>query len=142
MGAVFVLCGIQGSGKTTLSHILEKQYAAKRYSHDEMIEADRLENAPFLKQRMHKVAVEELRKGHNVVLDAMYTTKNQRQQILSALANVPCKKILFLMDTPYEECLRRNANRAKPIPRSAIEWTMFLYQPPELSEGWDEITIA
>lgn len=136
---IFVLCGIQGSGKTTLANILEKQYNAKRYSHDELIEADKQANGAVLKQQMHQMAVEELRKGNNVILDAMYTTKSQRQQILSVLADVQCEKVLFVMSTPYHECLRRNAKRTKPIPVGTIEWTRFLYQPPELSEGWDEI---
>lgn len=132
---LFVLCGIQGSGKTTVAKLIESM-GAKRYSHDELI-ADNISKA-----QMHQRAVDELIKGNSVVLDAIYTTKNQRKQVLFDVANISCKKVVIVMNTPYDECLRRNAKREKPIPQRSIEYTKSLYQLPTYDEGWDEIIIV
>lgn len=139
MTTAYILCGIQGSGKTTLAYSIEKQHGAKRYSHDEIIETNSTKSGSELKRQMHKDAVESLSKGHSVVLDALYTNAAHRKQVLAELGTVDCKKILVVMAAPYEECLRRNANRGNPIPEETIAWTHALYQQPKLSEGWDEI---
>lgn len=134
----YVVCGIQGSGKTTVALKLESK-GVKRFSFDELEGADMLENGAVLKAQMHKEAISALKTGTDVVLDAAYTTISQRKEILSDLSMVDCRKVLIVMTTPYAECLRRNAMRGNPIPEHMIVVRKKLYRSPTVSEGWDEI---
>lgn len=122
-----------------MARTLAKRHNARIFCHDELIKANSEQSGATVKHQMHKDAAAALLEGRNVILDAMYTSKHYRKQVLAAVKGVPCEKILLVLKTPYEECLRRNANRAHPIPESVIEWTQALYQAPDISEGWDKI---
>lgn len=138
---LYVLCGIQASGKTTLAKELQKD-GFVRYSFDELDGARNTEIADALIQEMHNDAIKDVTTGHNVVLDADYTRKWQRRVILNKLNGIDCEKILLVLQTPYKECLRRNAQRKEPVPEEVIQWRKYLYEMPELSEGWDEIYVV
>ena len=134
----YVLCGVQGSGKTTIARKLEVE-DIKRFSFDELDGAETFENGALLKTQMHNDAISALKTGADVVLDAAYTTISQRKEVLSDLSGADCRKVLIVMITPYAECLRRNAMRENPIPEHMIVMCKKLYRSPTLSEGWDEI---
>ena len=43
------------------------------------------------------------------------------------------------MNTPFEECVRRNALRKNPLPFSILQSFNRELEHPTLDEGWDEI---
>ena len=43
------------------------------------------------------------------------------------------------MDVPLEECLKRNAQRPRTLPRYVVERIYKNLQKPTLDEGWDKI---
>ena len=129
--------GIQGSGKTTLAKFLENRYQVKRYSFDEI----HIENRQDLKT-FYQNLIQELNNGNNIVLDGIfYTQKREREELLSLFSNIDVEKIIFIMSTPYEECLIRNSKRESPVSENMIEITQLMSEPPAYEEGWDKIIL-
>lgn len=135
---LYVLCGIPASGKTTLSKQLSSQYNAKLYCYDEFI---KLYKKHDRHEYLYNLIANDLAVGHNIVLDDLHTRFEWRKTLLDAIKDIPCKKILIIMTTPLEECIRRNAQRqgSSRLPEFIIYHLNKEYQPPSLDEGWDEI---
>lgn len=139
MNNLCALCGIPGSGKTTLSMQMAERHNARLYCFDSLPNAHHPKYAESVRCRMWADIVGDLRNGHSVVVDDLHTKLKWRLGLLSAVADIPCKKILVVMDTPLEECLRRNANREFRLPDFVVEHIHQSYEPPTLGEGWEEI---
>lgn len=135
----YVLCGIPGSGKTTLSHKLSVEYNAKLYCYDDMPGANQPGTYTQTHVTMWKNVVHDLQEGVPVVVDDIHTTLAMRETALSALAGVDCKKTIIVMRTPYDVCVLRNASRVSHIPVSIIQSLHMRFQPPTFKEGWDNI---
>lgn len=131
MQTLYVMCGIPGSGKSTLSRQLAEEHGLTRFSFDEM--------KCYTTRQFIRPVVTALQEGKSVVMDSTHLRVNGRKVILQAVADIPCRKVCVLMDTPFDECLRRNANREARIPDMMMDSTRRTLQPPTLSEGWDEI---
>lgn len=128
---LIVLCGIPGSGKTTISKQLAQNCNMIHHSFDELNLARRQDLFPYIKQ--------SLENNYNVVADAPHTDKKTRIQLLQAVSHINCKRILIFVNTPFEECVRRNALRKNPLPFFILQSFYRTMQIPTLDEGWDEI---
>ena len=133
MQTLYVMCGIPGSGKSTLSKQLAEEYGLTRFSFDEM--------KCYTTRQFLRPVVVALQEGKSVVMDSTHLRVNGRKVILDAVKDIPCRKVCVLMDTPFDECLRRNANREARVPDMMMESVHRTMQKPTLSEGWDEIII-
>lgn len=136
---VHVMCGIQGSGKTTLSKRIAINYDAALYCYDALPKGHWNNDAhPSMYERI----LQDLKEGKTVVCDDLNTTKERRQALLDALCDVECKKVLHVMQTPLDVCLERNRQRdsnAGKLPDWALLRCHDKYDPPSIDEGWDEI---
>ena len=128
---LIVFCGIPGSGKTTLSNRVAERHNFVRYSFDEL-RCMRYED-------IIRPTVNTLREGKSVVVDGLFDRLINRKEILDAVRDIPCAKILIVMDTPIDDCIQRNANRPYPLPEFMIRDIHDSFEPPFLEEGWDEI---
>lgn len=136
---LFVFCGIPGGGKTTLSKQLSEQHNAKLHCFDSLPNAHHPKYYESVRSQMWADITNDLRNGHAVVCDDLHTKLKWRKGLLSAVADTPCKKVLVVMTTPLEECLRRNANRERRLPDSVVANIHASYEPPTYDEGWDKI---
>ncbi len=138
---LFVLCGIPGSGKTTLSTKIAFINKAKIYHYDDFKKNFKYPHFKQVHQYLYKQIIQDLLSGNDIVLDDLHTCFEWRESLLSTLKDIPCKKILIVMTTPLEECVRRNAQREgrARLPDSVIYHLSRRYQPPSLEEGWDDI---
>lgn len=141
MTSLIILCGIPGSGKTTISEQLSVQYNAKLYHYDEFVKQFTYADKGKTHSYLYKTVASDLLNNHNVVIDDLHTRLEWRRELLDALKDVSCTKILVVVNTPLEECLRRNAKRSGSarLPDSIIEHLHKTYEPPTIDEGWDEI---
>lgn len=139
MPTLIVLCGIPGSGKTTLSKQLAEQYNAKLYCFDNLPKAHHPKYANDVRTQMWLDIAEDLRNGHSIVCDDLHTKLKWRSGLLSAICGIPCEKKLVIMETPLQECIRRNANRKFRLPDNIIIRIHHSYETPIIDEGWDEI---
>lgn len=128
---LIIFCGIPASGKTTLSKQVAEENNANRYSFDEMRCLQHKELIPHIKQ--------SLMSGANTVVDSTYTLKRARTDLLEAIKDIDCRKTLIFMNTPLEECIRRNNQREYPVAQHLVESISSSMQPPSIDEGWDEI---
>lgn len=81
----------------------------------------------------------DLRSGLTVICDDLNTRVKWRQGLLTTISNIDCKKVLVVMNTPLDECIKRNTNRKERLSDFIVIRTYERYEPPTLDEGWDEI---
>ena len=136
-----VLCGCCGSGKTTLSRQLAEQYNAKLYCFDNLPNSHHPKYAESVRNKMWQDIAVDLNEGKKIIVDDLHTRLRWRKGLLSYVSDISCQKNLIVMNTPLEECLKRNANRQYKLPEFVVENTFKNYEPPTLDEGWDEIIV-
>lgn len=113
MPLFLTMCGMPGSGKTTQAIKLSTDNDAKLYCVDDFYSTHKTKSHDEITDLLYASIQEDLDNGNNVVCDGTYATEFVRLRLLDSLANVPCRKIIVVMDTPLDECLRRNADRKK-----------------------------
>lgn len=128
---LYVFCGPPASGKTTMSLQLSEERQFIRYSFDEM--------KCFKHSELIHLIISTFQKGRSSVVDAVYGRVEYRKQLLESIKDINCEKILIYMNTPLEECIRRNAERPNPLPVFIVEDIYNSFEPPTLDEGWDKI---
>lgn len=128
---MLIFSGPPGSGKTTLSKEIAAKQNMLRFSFDEEHCLQHKELVPLV--------VEALCNGRSVVVDAVYAERQHRIDLLSAVTDIPCQKILIFMATPIDECVRRNAQRINSLPEFMVRDIYNSFEPPNFDEGWDEI---
>ncbi len=134
-----ILCGIPGSGKTTLSKQLAEEHNAILHCYDDLPGAHSISKQSEVHRQMYQRAAQDLRNGQNVVIDDLHTDREKRRMVLDALADVECRKVLMVLQTPLETCLQRNRNRKMRLPDGVVTGCASRYETPTLEEGWDEI---
>lgn len=137
---LYVLCGIQASGKTTLAKELESELGFVRHSFDDLDGANDPSKADDTFRIFCANIQADLLEGKDVICDAIMTNIERRAKLREALKDVDCAKYVIVLNTSFEECMRRNNLREEakiePVMMHIVHLT---YQPPTLSEGWDEI---
>lgn len=144
---VFIMmCGLVASGKSYKAKELAKDYDATIFSSDDLREElfGDVNNQEYNQEvfvELHRRIKECLRGDKSAIMDSTNISYKRRLAFLQELKNIPCEKICVLMATPYEECLRRNAERERKVPEYAIEKMYRQFDPPYWYEGWTEIQI-
>ena len=137
-----VIAGIPGSGKTTLAQKLAEQYGAIVHSYDAIPGANtKASMNGSVKRAWTKAMHDDLRSGKNVVCDGINLTVKDRKEMLSAFADIPCKRVLVGKNVPLEICLQRNRERQSRLPDFVVKQAARLFEPPDKSEGWDEVIV-
>lgn len=142
MAICYVLCGIPGSGKTTLSHQLAEQHNAIVHSYDDIPNAwgNRDADGSFYRQWMDNIK-NDLRSGNSVVCDSTALTSYNRKEILKEVSEIDCEKVLIVKVVPVEVCVQRNKGRFREVPEYQIELSARLLEAPAKDEGWDKILV-
>ena len=141
-----MMCGLVASGKSTKAKEFAKEYNATIYSSDALRKEmfgdvnDQGHNQELFTE-LHKRIKDCLKSGKNAIYDACNVNYKRRMAFLAELKKIPCEKICVLMATPYEECLRRNAERERKVPSYVIERMYRFIDVPWYYEGWDDIQI-
>lgn len=139
-----VLVGLQCSGKSTKS--------AELMNDDTIILASdeyRKNNPDWNNDKVFNTLYNDmnnyLRKGLNVVIDATNLTLKSRLNTLRQL-KVDCIKKCLIMNTSYDECIRRLKIRNEQpnvhhVPEEALKKYLHSFEIPGYFEGWDIIDI-
>lgn len=131
MVKLIVFSGIPASGKTTISERLAKENNYIRISMDE---------GNYVKHDdMIDDIVGHLKDGRSVVADSLYDSAQHRVNLLDRVQSIECECICIVMNTPLEECIRRNNTRKNPLPSGLIQCISEHYETPSLDEGWNNI---
>lgn len=139
-----MLVGLPASGKSKFAEELAKYTNAIIHSSDKLREemfgnVDDTEHNVQVFEELHKRIKADLLQGKNVIYDATNLSYKRRMAFLQSLNKVKCKKECFLVIAPFEECLKRNAERERKVPEDAM-WKMYKsITIPYFYEGWDSI---
>lgn len=143
-----MMCGLSGSGKSTVAQRLAKEYDATVFSSDELRQElyndvnDQTRNQELFAE-LHKRVKECLKNGKSAILDSTSLNYKKRMAFLAELKNILCTRICVLVATPYEECLRRNAARDRKVPEYVIERQYRQFDVPcQWYEGWERVDVV
>lgn len=141
-----MMVGLPASGKSTIAHNLAKENNYIIFNSDELREElygdinDQTHNHELFIE-LHKRIKTALKEGNNVIYDACNLSSKRRVAFLQELKRIPCRKECIIAATPYEQCLRNNANRDRHVPDYVIERMYKSFDTPYYYEGFDRISI-
>lgn len=142
MVKLIVMSGIPGSGKSTFAAKLARKEGALVVSMDNI--RKQLYGDASINDEPGKVfglmvhrAKKALRKGQSVVIDCTSVTKRDRTKYLRILKGRFDFSECVFMDTPIEECIRRNAARERIVPEEAIRRMHENLEFPTDAEAFD-----
>jgi predicted kinase len=145
---LILLCGLPGSGKTTLARQLEQQVPALRLSPDEWLTAlgldlwdeaarDRVEHLQWeLAQRM-------IRLNGSVILENGFWTRAEREarrheaRTIKPDLRLELRYLAVPLDELWRRIERRNASpewRTAPITLDKLKWWASFFEPPDAKE--------
>ncbi len=138
----FMLVGLHGSGKSDLAAELRRKRKAEVYLADAIMRSSGPGASLYKFTDDWRQIKKDLFLGRSVVYNAPSTIfRWHRNELLKDLFGINCKTVCFLMATPFEACLARNAKRPHPIPIKEIERQRRSIFIPQQDEGWDDIYI-
>ncbi len=144
MSRFYMMIGISGSGKTTYAHSLSQN--AVVLSSDEIRkelygkEEEQGDPAKVF-ELMFNRTMAALRAGKDVIYDATNVVRKRRVALLQKLPKETFK-VAVVVATPIQECLDRNKERERRVPRDVIMKQLRSFEVPLESEGFNHITVV
>ena len=145
-----MICGLPGSGKTTLANELVKSLGAVKLCADEWI-YDLLDTQENIAERdrlrlpvetlLHKLALELCVNGMSVILDNGFWVKEEREMYRKTATDLGINVEIHYMDANYDLLWRRIQNRNENLPTGTFknykheldEW-MKVFEAPKVEE--------
>lgn len=125
VSTLFLICGLPGSGKTTLAKQLEVDRQALRLTPDEWM--NRIvedgfdeEKRAIVESIQLEIATRCLTLGINVILDFGFWSRKERDTLKSLTANIGARIELHYLNVPMEELIRRLNERNAALPEDTF----------------------
>ena len=147
MAELIMMCGISGSGKSTIAMRYALTRSAIIYSSDsirEEIYGDEncQKNPGRVFDILHQRVTKALSQGFDVVYDATNLSCKRRMNFLKTIAHIDCKKTCVVVVTTPEDIEERMKLRERKVPMEVVHKQMCQFQCPNYYEGWDKIVIS
>jgi predicted kinase len=149
IATLFVMVGIPGSGKSTISKSLNCSVFSSDSIRFELFGTEEIDETMPIEEIgknnrkvfaiLHKRVISSLENGKSCVYDATSVSKGSRTDIIKLVKGIPCKKVCIFVDTPFDICKERNANRTRTVHEQAMQKMINNLVPPSKDEGWDKI---
>jgi predicted kinase len=146
MPVLHLICGLPGSGKTTLAKQLELDLPALRLAPDEWmarIVGDGYDDAKraAVEAVQWEIAARALRLGIDVILENGFWSRSERDDFRARAAAVGADTSLHFLDVPRDELLRRLALRNAALPgdtfrvnQAQLDLWLTWFEPPTPDE--------
>ena len=140
MNKLYTMIGLPGSGKSTIAKQIPNAVVISSDAiRKELYGAEEIQgNGKQVFDLVYKRIGEELAKGNDVVFDATNITPRARK----AVFRFPAEHIAIFVDTPLDECLKRNATRTRKVPEKVIYRMYEDYILPSTMEGFKTIVFT
>jgi alkanesulfonate monooxygenase SsuD/methylene tetrahydromethanopterin reductase-like flavin-dependent oxidoreductase (luciferase family)/predicted kinase len=146
--AVVVLIGAAGSGKST--------WALDHYRRAEVVSSDELRGivgsgpadldaSTDAFDLLERIVAARLSRGLTTVVDTLGLDAARRKAWRDAARAAGLPAVAVVLDTPGEECRRRNALRDRPVPAPTLadQVRRVAHVPDDLdAEGWDAVEVV
>ena len=77
--------------------------------------------------------------GKSVVLDATNLTVSRRKEWIDLAKDNGADAVAVFLDTPFEECVKRNEDRDRVVPMDVMERMRDTLEIPTEDEGFDRV---
>lgn len=135
---VYIMVGIPGSGKSTIAEKLTGKLISTDAIREELYgDAAVQGNGAKVFAIAYDRARQILANGEDVIFDATNTSKKARKAVMKETPDA--EHIAIFVNTPYEECVRRNQNRERVVPEFVLERMKKNLVPPTVEEGFSEV---
>ena len=143
---LILICGLPGSGKTTLAKELAPKVPAVRLSPDEWkhdlgIDYYDEQRRVQLENRLWQLGQELLTLGQSVILENGFWAREERDELRLAARGLGVPVELYYLEAPVEELWRRLELRndearpgAAPIKREDLEKWALQFEAPDAAE--------
>lgn len=143
MAKLYIMVGLPGSGKSTIAREIDGTVVSSDEIRDCLygstdIQADSKRIFAF----MDSATEDCLKDGRNVIYDATSLTEEIRMRIIAWFKDIAEEIICIQMNTPIDECLRRNANRDRIVPEQVILHMAKIFEIPTVWEGFNKLVIV
>jgi predicted kinase len=137
---LYIMKGLPGSGKTTAALDLVRLAGVKRVSKDDlraMLHAGEYapETEPFVQAARDAIVAAALGEGCSVVSDDTNLNSKHEDALRSIAFAFGAQVQVIFMDTPLEECIRRDSLRVKPVGEKTIRWMHKQYLERAVTEN-------
>jgi predicted kinase len=150
MTSVYVLIGLQGSGKSTWARANARRLNARLVASDEIRNELEAVGIPAADQGDRVFAVlaervaQHLDAGRNVIVDATHIRRAWRQAVLALARERGARRVAVWFDLPLEAALTGNARKPgggwgdRPVPVEVVTDLSREFEPPGDDE-FDEV---
>lgn len=137
-----LLCGIPGSGKSTVAknipgYVVSTDAIRKFLWEDESV----LKYDKLVFELAESIIRYMLSRKHDVIFDATNLKVKIRTQYIRLAGDLGAKTIVHWVDCGLETAIKRNQERDRHVPVPVIRAFYKSLQPPTISEGMDRIVI-
>ena len=140
-----MLCGLPGSGKTTLAQTLcddNTLWLSSDSLRKELYGSEEEQGKPnVVFGEMKRRTLCALNEGRNVLYDACNISSKRRRALLCEMTKYDCSKECIICATPYATCLKRSSLRSRVVSEAVIKRMYLNWNTPFYYEGWDKISI-
>jgi predicted kinase len=141
-GRLIIVCGLPGSGKTTLAKRLEKQLRAIRFSADEWMDSLSLDlydegARAKIEALQWKFGRELLALGHTVIIEWGTWGRSERDDLRLGARALGAAVELHYLSAPPDVLFERIQHRGRenpPVDRETVSRWFALFQPPTPGE--------
>ncbi len=141
-GRLIIVCGLPGSGKTTVATQLARLTGARRFSADEWLAVLGIGTGDHLKRAVVEaiqwdLMLELLGLGGWVVVEWGSWRRHERDRARLAAREVGAAVELVYLHAPLDTLMERIARRGRddgPISRAMMEGWMKEFEPPDAAE--------
>lgn len=143
---LILICGLPGSGKTTLAERLAPEVPAVRlctdeWKHDLDIDYYDEERGMRLEKRLWRLGQELLGRGQSVILENGFWSREEREELRLAARSLGVAVELHYLEAPVDELWRRLEIRNEgakpgtaPIKREDLEKWAQQFEAPDAAE--------
>ena len=161
MREFYLMVGIAGSGKSTITKEIEYSIRMSSPKYDKYGRADKVVlissddiRAEILGDvndqsqndkvfsHVHKMIKQAVKDYNHIIVDATNLTIKNRRALLNCLDDKrDYHKIAYIVNTPIEKCKDNNSKRDRKVPEYVIDNQAKKFEIPFFNEGFDDIIL-